>query len=100
MQNPPTAYDSVLYPSYTHPQTHPERLAVIGTLLGLEPTSPTGCRVLELGCGDGSNLIPMAWGLPQSEFRGIDLAARPVAKGQNMIRDLGLTNIRLVQGSI
>lgn len=100
MQNPPTAYDSVLYPSYTHAQTHPERLAVIGTLLGLEPVSPKGCRVLELGCGDGGNLVPMAWGLPQSEFLGIDLASRPIAKGQKMISELAMTNVRLVQGSI
>jgi methyltransferase-like protein len=56
--------------------------------------------VLELGCGDGSNLVPMAWALPQSEFLGIDLASRPILKGQQMISELGLPNIRLVQGSI
>src|SRR5258706_14259432 len=100
MQYPPSSYDSVLYPSYTHPQTHPERLAVIGTILGLEPAAPTRCRVLELGCGNGANLVPMAWGLPQSEFAGIDLASRPIALGQSMIQALGLTNIRLVHGSI
>jgi SAM-dependent methyltransferase len=100
MQNPSSSYDSVLYPSYTHPQTHPERLAVIGTILGLEPAPPTRCRVLELGCGNGTNLVPMAWGLPQSEFAGIDLASRPIAHGQGMIQDLGLANIRLIHGSI
>ena len=100
MQNPPSSYDEVLYPSYTHSQTHPERLAVIGALLGLEPALPTRCRVLELGCGNGTNLVPMAWGLPQSEFTGIDLASRPITHGQKMIQDLGFTNIRLVHGSI
>jgi SAM-dependent methyltransferase len=95
-----TSYDLVVYPSYTHAQTHPDRLAVIGSLLGLEPAPVDHCRVLELACGTGSNLAPMAWGLPRSEFIGIDLAARPIAWGQQMIRDLGLTNIRLIQGSI
>jgi SAM-dependent methyltransferase len=95
-----TQYDSVIYPGYTHPQTHPERLAVIGTLFGLEPSRVDKCRVLELGCGDGSNLVPMAWGLPDSEFVGLDLAAKPVARGQQMIGELGLRNVELRQGDI
>jgi len=97
---PPTSYDVVAYPSYTHPQTHPGRLGVIGELFGLAPARADRCRVLELGCGNGSNLVPMAEGLPGSEFVGIDLAARPVAHGQCMIQDLGLRNIRLQQGNL
>src|SRR3954463_3763212 len=93
-----TPYDRVLYPSETHSQTHPNRLAVIGRLFGLEPAPVDRCRGLELGCGNGGNLVPMAWGLPQSEFAGIDLASRPIAQGQEMIEELGMRNIRLVQG--
>src|SRR5215210_2096307 len=90
-----TAYDEVLYSSYAFSQTHPDRLATLATLFGMNPTPVTQCRVLELGCGDGSNLIPMAYGLPGSEFVGIDLAARPIANGQEMIETLGLKNITL-----
>jgi methyltransferase-like protein/ubiquinone/menaquinone biosynthesis C-methylase UbiE len=100
MQKQASTYDSVLYPSYTHPQTHPERLAVVGAAMGLRPAPPGRSRVLELGCGNGANLIPMACGLPESEFVGIDLAARPIAFGKGMIEDLGLANIRLLHGSI
>ena len=100
MPNPPTSYDVIAYPSYTHPQTHPDRLAVIGLLFGLEPAPVTRCRVLELGCGNGSNLLPMACGLPESEFVGIDLAAQPVAQGQEAIRELGLKNVTLLHGSV
>ncbi|MEY2429878.1 MAG: hypothetical protein QOJ40_2763 [Verrucomicrobiota bacterium] len=100
MHKQASSYDSVLYPSYTHPQTHPERLAVVGALMGLQPAPPGRCRVLELGCGNGANLIPMACGLSESEFLGIDLAARPIAFGKKMIQDLGLANIRLFHGSI
>lgn len=100
MQNSQTSYDTVRYPSYTHPQTHPDRLAVIGRLFGLEPAPADRCRVLELGCGSGTNLIPMAWALPQSEFVGIDLAAKPVAAGNEMLRGLSLTNARLVHGNV
>lgn len=95
-----TSYDAVAYPGYTHPQTHPDRLGVVGTLFGLEPAPFNRCRVLELACGTGSNLIPMAWGAPQSEFVGIDLAGVPIAQGQQMIQDLGLTNIKLVHGNV
>ncbi len=90
-----TAYDEVLYSSYAFLQTHPDRLATLATLFGMHPVPVTNCRVLELGCGDGSNLIPMAYGLPESEFLGIDLAARPIATGQEMIDSLGLKNITL-----
>ncbi len=93
----PTAYDEVLYSSYAFSQTHPDRLATLATLFGMHPTPVTSCRVLELGCGDGSNLIPMAFGLPKSEFLGIDLAARPIEHGQSIIEALGLSNIILRQ---
>lgn len=53
------------------------------------------CRVLELGCADGGNLIPMALTLPGSEFVGVDLAAQPVAAGREVIEHLGLKNIEL-----
>ncbi len=95
-----TSYDAVAYPSYTHVQTHPDRLAVIGTLFGLEPAPVTRCRVLELGCGNGSNLIPMAFGMPESEFVGIDLAGSPIAQGRQAISELGLTNIQLIHGNV
>jgi SAM-dependent methyltransferase len=95
-----TEYDLVRYPSYTHAQTHPDRLAVVGALLGLDPAPVGNCRVLELGCGDASNLAPMASGLPGSQFVGVDLAAQPIQDGLEMIREVGLANIRLVHGDL
>jgi len=96
-QKLPTNYDEVPYPGSVHVQTHPDRLAVIATLLGLESAPVQRCRVLELGCGDGTNVLAMAHSLPHSEFLGIDGAARPIAEGKQMIADLGLSNIRLEQ---
>jgi SAM-dependent methyltransferase len=100
MDTPTTSYDTITYPGHTHPQTHPDRLEVLARLCGLDAPPAGRCRVLELGCGNGSNLVSMAWALPESELVGIDLAARPVALGQEMIRDLALTNVRLVHGNI
>ena len=58
------------------------------------------CRVLEIGCGDGSNLIPMACHLPESRFAGVDLSAAAIAKGRRTIDDLGLANINLVAADL
>ena len=92
-----TSYDEVAYPSLACAETHPRHLATIATLLGLAPPPVATCRVLELGCGNGANLIPMAAGLPGASFVGIDLAARPIAKGQAAIAELGLENVALHQ---
>ena len=90
-----TAYDQVLYPSRTFPETHPNRLAMVAYLRGLQPARVDRCRVLELGCGAAGNLIPMAFHLPESEFVGLDLASRPIASGQDFVAKLGLSNITL-----
>lgn len=91
------AYDQVLYPGFPLAQTHPDRLATIAGLLGMTAARPDRCRVLELGCGDGGNLIPMAVELPGSEFTGIDLAEQAVARGRVVSQTLGLKNISLRQ---
>ncbi|HMH45169.1 MAG TPA: class I SAM-dependent methyltransferase [Pyrinomonadaceae bacterium] len=95
MANLDRDYDEVLYPSYEHAQTHPDRLSVIAMLAGMDPAPVQHCRVLELGCGDGSNLIPMAAALPHSEFVGIDRASIPITKGKDMLAALMLNNISL-----
>lgn len=95
-----SSYDEVPYASFPFPQTHPDRLATIAHLLGLGPAPLRHCRVLELGCAAGGNLIPMAVALPQAQFVGIDLSAVQVAEGQATIEALGLDNIRLEAASI
>jgi methyltransferase-like protein/cyclopropane fatty-acyl-phospholipid synthase-like methyltransferase len=97
---PATSYDEVPYESHPFSQTHPSRLFVVGTLFGMRPTPVQRCRVLELACAAGGNLIPMADYLPDSEFVGIDLSARQVADGQQMIKQFGLKNITLKQADI
>jgi SAM-dependent methyltransferase len=95
-----TSYDHLPYEDHAHPQTHPGRLATVATLLGLAPPPVMGCRVLELGCAAGGNLIPMGVGLSESTFVGIDLSARQVNQGRQVIEALGLRNVRLETGSI
>ncbi len=95
-----TSYDEVPYESHAFAQSHPNNLATIATLFGMKPAPVTQCRVLELGCASGGNLIPMALTAPQSHFVGIDLSGRQIADGQKTIDALGLSNIQLKQMSI
>jgi SAM-dependent methyltransferase len=95
-----TSYNQVPYESFPFPQTHPDRLATIGRLFGLAPPELVRCRVLELGCAAGGNLIPLAVALPGAEFVGVDLSAVQVAQGQAVIAALGLDNVRLEAMSI
>jgi len=95
-----TSYDEIPYESDPFAQSHPDRLATLGRLFGLSPTPIIQCRVLELGCAAGGNLIPMAFHLPGSEFVGVDLSLRQVELGRQTIHDLELPNIRLEQASI
>jgi methyltransferase-like protein/2-polyprenyl-3-methyl-5-hydroxy-6-metoxy-1,4-benzoquinol methylase len=88
-----TAYDQVPYPSLSYSQSHPDRLATMATLLGMSPAAVDRCRVLELGCAVGGNLIPMAYGLPESDFVGIDSSAQQIAEGRAAVAALGLKNI-------
>jgi hypothetical protein len=67
-----TSYGDVPYVSQPFPQTHPDRLATLGRLFGLTPAPIPRCRVLELGCASGGNLIPLAYQLPESEFVGVN----------------------------
>ena len=96
----PNAYDDVPYPNLAHVQSHPDRLATIATLFGMRPAPVEHCRVLELGCGDGTNIISMAYALPESTFLGIDSATRPIIEGNQAITQLGLQNVRLQQRDI
>jgi SAM-dependent methyltransferase len=94
------SYDEISYPGAAFPQTHPDRLATLARLFGGRPGSVERCRVLELGCGDGGNLIPMAYALPEAHFVGLDLNAAAVARGLATIEALGLGNVQLDVGDI
>jgi SAM-dependent methyltransferase len=100
MPTQPDRYDALAYPGYSYPNTHPDHLATMAILHGLSPAPVESCRVLEVACGDGGNLIPMACAIPAGEFVGFDLAQLPVERAQARIRDLGLTNIRVFQGDL
>ena len=94
------SYDATPYVSRAFWYTHPDALATVATLAGLDPAPPQRCRFLELGCASGGNLMPMAEALPDSTFVGIDLAVRQVEDGRRILAATGLRNVRLEALSI
>jgi methyltransferase-like protein/2-polyprenyl-3-methyl-5-hydroxy-6-metoxy-1,4-benzoquinol methylase len=94
------SYDLVPYTSTSFAQTSPEALAVIARIFGLETPDIHTCRVLELGCASGGNIIPLAELYPRAQFVGIDLSQRQVQMGRDCIAQLGLGNVRIEAMSI
>jgi len=90
-------YDAIAYVTLPHRLTQPDRLASIASFMGLAVPPVTEARVLEVGCGDGTNLIPMAAAMPSARFVGCDLSERALSAARQTIGALALTNIDLVQ---
>lgn len=93
------SYDDVPYDSAPFPASQPTRLAANAVLFGLSAPPVETARVLELGCSAGGNIIPLAAHYPKAQFTGIDISGVQIADGQARVAQLGLTNIRLIQGS-
>lgn len=90
-----SSYDEIPYHSFPFSQTHPIRLATIGRLFGMQAAEVDRCRVLELGCAAGGNLLPMAESYPRSEFVGVDASARELDDGRSAVAAMNLSNVTL-----
>ena len=89
------SYDEIPYDSTPIRETHPENIALQAALFKLSPPDPRSCRVLELGCASGGNIIPMAFYLPQAEFHGVELSRAQAEAGQGLVATLGLGNVHI-----
>ena len=95
-----TPYDEVAYPSSIFIQTHPALLAAIAGLHGLTAPDVATARVLEIGGGEGMNLIAFAAAYPKAQCLSFDLSGAAVARGRLAVARAGLTNIRVEVGDI
>jgi methyltransferase-like protein/SAM-dependent methyltransferase len=95
-----SSYDLVPYDSRAIKGTHPDRMATVAALHGLNAPALSRCRVLELGCARGDNLMAMAVSLPEASFLGIDASARQIEDGKKRLSATGLGNVELRQSDI
>ena len=89
-------YDAVPYRHGAVSDSHPARIGAIARLLGISAAPPDRCRVLELGCGEGMNLLPLAERFPKSDFVGVDFSANQIAVAEAARAACGLGNARFV----
>ncbi len=95
-----STYDDVPYESLPFQQSHPDRLATIAKLFGMNPAPIDNCKILELGSAAGGHIIPIAYSYPKTHVVGIDLSQVQIAEGQHMVDALGLNNVELKTMSI
>lgn len=89
-------YEQVPYRCQPIEWTAPERLALASLLHGGPCPDVQRCRVLELGCGDGSNLLPLSYYRPQAQFVGVDGAGTQIELAKRRCRQLQLANVEFL----
>jgi methyltransferase-like protein/trans-aconitate methyltransferase len=94
------SYDAVPYGGGAIAFTRPDYLAAAAKLRGLETPDARRCRVLDLGCATGGNLLSMALTFPESSFVGVDLSPRQIAAARNAAETIGVDNVRFEAMSI
>ncbi|MFT7622235.1 MAG: SAM-dependent methyltransferase [Myxococcota bacterium] len=92
----PDPYDLVPYPSNAYYAVHPDRLFTTATLQGMSPAPVEHARILEIGCGAGGNLLPIAAALPCATLVGLD-PAPDLDQAEATRAALGLDNVSLLR---
>jgi SAM-dependent methyltransferase len=95
----PDAYDRLPYTDHAYAEAHPDRLAVVARLARWTAPDVAGARVLELGCGRGGNLLPMACALPRASLVGVDRSARQIEDARAVAASAALSNVSFVAAS-
>jgi SAM-dependent methyltransferase len=90
---PQDLYDQRPYTEHAYAETHPSRIAAVARLSRWTAPPVATAHILELGCGRGGNLLPMAAGLPQAKLVGIDASAGQVDVARRIAGEAGLENV-------
>lgn len=96
----PAAFDALPYRHGAIPETHPARIGAIARLLGINAAAPDRCRVLELGCAEGMNLLPLAERLPGGTFVGVDFSPVQLDAAERARAAAGIGNARFVRADL
>ncbi len=92
-------YDQLPYTDHAYAESHPDRLSVVARLSGWQPPRIDQASILELGCGRGGNLLPMAASLPQATLVGVDRSAQQIDEATRIAQATRLDNVRLLAAS-
>ena len=86
-------YEIVRFFSLPSPEKHPSRIGAIAKIMGLEAKPIEEARVLEIACGAGDNILPIATVYPKAKFVGIDSAEKLIKEAGSAAKSLNLDNV-------
>jgi 2-polyprenyl-3-methyl-5-hydroxy-6-metoxy-1,4-benzoquinol methylase len=89
-------YDDFPYGARPVQATHVDHLFVEARRAGLATRHPSEARVLELGCAEGTNLLPMADRYEGARFVGVDAGVKHIRRATALRDRLGLENVELI----
>ena len=93
-------YEAIAYVGRPNPFSEPGRMQAIAHLHGLPVPPRETLSVLEIGCGDGSNLIPLAEAHPGGRFVGLDQSARLCQSAREMAGALDFRNVTVIESDL
>jgi len=77
-----------------------DQASTLVDLLHSDTIYPTGSRILEAGCGVGSQTLTLAKNSPQARITSIDISEASVAEARRRVESEGLSNVSFQQGDI
>lgn len=92
-----STYDELPYLGFPRRHAHPSVIGATARIFGIEAPPVSTARILELGCGDGANILSIAAGLPDASCCGVDSSGIQIDRGQAAAQQAGIDNIRLIQ---
>lgn len=93
-------YDQAPYRSFPYALTRSTHVAAVAHVLGVATPEVTTARVLEIGCGGGGNLIPVAAAFPDARCVGVDLSPVQIKEARERAQAANLGNIEFRTGSV
>ena len=95
-----SVYDAVTYQGVVVQSCSPGHLALCSLWRHGPRPATKKFSVTELGCGDGSNLLPLAFYSRESTFVGVDNSAAAIHCAEEGARYLDLDNIQFIQEDV
>jgi len=77
-----------------------DQASTLVELLHADTRYPAGCRVLEAGCGVGSQTVTLARNSPHARITSVDLSEDSLAKARKKVHQAGCTNVCFRGGDI
>lgn len=94
------SYEDVPYQGCSIAAASPGAMALTSRAHGGPRAPLDGARVLELGCGDGANLVALAAHHPDWTLLGVDASPSAIARAERDARALGLANVRFARADV